>query len=180
MLPRTRIIRHARRIPPQVWRAGAQWYQVALCWASRIGRAHGYTTDQVAGVIAALSPLMHWTDNLATANEACRLHAGGLSTPPALTLSYTNTCKAWAILDGADPLTVLSGPKVVAFYLAILGAEHAVIDTWAYRAATGKNPPYSPTRRQVEMLTAEYAHAAARLGVSPRTLQAAVWLDIRQ
>lgn len=178
MLPAARLTRHARRLTPAHWRAGEAWYPVAWAWAQRIGRKWGYSPDQIAGVIAALSPLCPWAQNLRVANMACFYHARH-EDPPALSLCYANTLKAWRILDGEDPLTVLGGRKVTSFYLAILGADEPVIDTWAYRAAVGQDPPYTPTRKQYAALQDAFRKAAARVNVSPRTLQAAVWVSIR-
>lgn len=92
---------------------------------------------------------------------------------PVAELGRTTTTR-----DGAEPLAVLGGDKVRAFYRAICGDHHAVVlDAHMLRAARFKKPKTTPR---------EYARIAARLraearqhGERPAAFQAIVWCHIR-
>ena len=177
--PPARILSHYRHAAPEQVLAGVTWYPRAYHAGARIASKHGYTPEQACGVIASLSPLAPWDKNVEIAETAMVYHALGLGVQP-LTLAWTNSVKAWAILDGARPKDVLRGPKVTAFFAAIMGYEDAVtVDTWAWRAAYGCNPPYAPTPAQSGRTGDYYRQAARMVDLSPSALQAIVWIVIR-
>ena len=72
---------------------------------------------------------------------------------------------------------MLSGPKVRAFFSALLGARDVVVvDGWAARIA-GYPPPR--TDRQYQIIARAYRTAARRAGVDPVVLQATTWIAAR-
>jgi len=147
------------------------WYSDAYEACRAIADRTAIPTDTVIGIVAALSPRMRWSENLRQAELVCTTGDATHGLPDA-------RMKARAILAGAPPLTILRGKKVRAFYRAICGDKNAVvIDTWilrSFRFHTNK-----PTPRQYDRLAARIRRRAKRLGVTPRELQAAIWVQIR-
>jgi hypothetical protein len=77
----------------------------------------------------------------------------------------------------------VNGPKVGAFFRAILGADELVLDRWAIFAATGTGDREEnhKLRRDVRaaMVTA-YKRAARQARCTVRDFQAAVWIATRE
>lgn len=134
-----------------------------------MAQRHGVSVSTAAGVIAALSPRLHWDQNLLAASRCL-----GSEDVPGVFMA--NLVKAQRIFAGERPLDVLSGPKVRAFYLAILGRQAPVVDVWVARAA-GIRRELTP-RRYSEAARA-LTVAAERAGVPTTTFQATVWVAER-
>lgn len=153
-------------------RDGATWYSRARRECARIAEANGLRTRTVVGIVAALSPRIAWDLNLrAAANVAAGRPAGaGLG---------RNVQKAVAIRNGLDPESILSGPKVHAFYQAILGDEYAiVIDVWILRALGHKGKNCTP--KQYKKYAEIVRNSAVRCGCRAAEFQAIVWVHVRQ
>jgi hypothetical protein len=90
-----------------------------------------------------------------------------------------NVRKAERIRDGESPDAVLGGPKVRAFYRAILGdASAVVVDSWMLRACGhGRD---TCTEKQYRAYARELAHCARLVGCKPSEFQAIVWCHIRK
>lgn len=167
---------------------GARWYSDARAACEALAAETGFTTAQAIGAVAALSPRVHWHENIDDARTLLEWAADqrdgtyrydvpvwGLK----LRAFLANVHKAVECLTVSDPLTVLNGPKQRAFYRNIAGdADQVTVDVWATRAATrGKrDTPGS----EYAVFAAAYRRAAARVGVSPRDFQAAVWIAQRE
>jgi hypothetical protein len=162
----------AWRQAPEHWEAGASWYPSARAEAAAMSPGD---IARGAGVIAALSPRAHWNVYRRWAREILAAADAGASEPPAVGIGLFRD-RAWRIAQGAEPLDVLQGPKVRAFYRAILGEPIPVVDVWAARVAGWNGQIKPPT---YEALTAAYERAAGILGVNPSTLQAATWIAAR-
>lgn len=175
-----RVIRRLARKLVALWHAadaaartaGVQWYRAARAMARKLGRQHNVTTATAAGVIAALSPRLTWSYNVVAAN----LVLGQAERVPGV--FRANLAKARAIANGARPLSVLSGPKVRAFYRALCGDESAaVVDVWTARAA-GVNPEglspqlYDQVARALKM-------GADEVGTTTSAFQAVAWVAVR-
>lgn len=109
---------------------GMSWYEDANLVARTLDPVH---PEKGAGVLAALSPRMPWDRNIMLAIRAFEDgHATG-----ALSL---NCAKADRIMAGEDPLSVLGGDKVRAFYGAIVdpAGDDVVIDRHAFDIAVGR------------------------------------------
>lgn len=169
--------------------SGTGWYLEARYFAGDLAHSTPYSVEQVAALIAVLSPQVSWENNQQAAVKAVDLHLAGDwdgESLPGYSGYRINARKAKRILDG--DIDALVGPKVTAFYNAIRGdLTDVVIDIWAIRAARPKDinvaklfrddeMPNMPERRAV---VEAYKRAAALRGVAPSEMQAIVWTVIR-
>ena len=153
-----------------VKRQGADWYRLAGAAARSMARKHGVTRACAAGVIAALSPRLTWSYNV----RAAELTLQGGDVPGVFRASLA---KARRIAAGERPLSVLSGPKVRAFYRALMGdTSAAVVDVWTARAA-GVLGDAGPARL-LEVASA-LRLAAAEVGRPVAHVQATAWVVVR-
>jgi hypothetical protein len=149
----------------------AGWYRNSRRTARRLARQYGGGLGRAAGIIAALSPQVQWKVNVRMAEDMLR---DGWATGQ----TYANLLKAERILQGERPLTVLGGPKVRAFYRAMMGDEDAaVIDTWMLQAIGWERKGVS--LRQYERCAAALRAAAAQTGLTTAGFQAVVWTQVR-
>jgi hypothetical protein len=158
-------------------RLGAAWYPNAQAMCAAMVRT-SFARDGACGVVAALSPRNGWAQNLAQAAAVLAAKRQRKGCPRVHTTAMR--AQAWRIAGGADPLDVLNGPKVRAFYRNLTGDSQAVtVDVWAARAALGVTdvPPITP--KVYADIAHAYWRAAMMRGVDPSTLQATVWIDIR-
>lgn len=158
--------------------SGIAWYSRAETAAAAMASGP-ITARDAAGIVASLSPRNRWNVNLAQAAKVIT-HAlsGTLDVPAVSTLS--NRGKAWRIATGESPDVALSGPKVRAFFANITGDHDAVtVDVWAARAAEGCSIKAAPTGGRYNAIADAYRAAADAAGVTPREMQAAVWVHVR-
>lgn len=178
-----RILAVYRAASPECVERGLDWYRLAYAEAQYIAAASGVRVDQAAAIIAALSPQVSWGYNLEWALRVAQgdYRPGGFS---------ANLGKARAIRESdSDPLDILSGPKVRAFYACILNAGHTadvVIDRHAYDLAEGTRGAHvSLTPRRILATQESYQRAAQRLAdtgeatLTACQLQAITWLAWR-
>jgi hypothetical protein len=167
---------------------GLRWYRDAATIAGGVGRAAGYRGKRAvtvgAGILAALSPALLWSDSIPVAHD---IAATGTVGTDAFTTD-ANVVKALAIKNGADPLTVLVGNKVRAFYASIIakGETDAVcVDRHAMAIVAGRK---LTDREQggiinvgvYDAVALAYVDAAAALGLAPAVLQAITWVTWRR
>ena len=158
---------------PEVREAGAAWYPSARGEVRRLAKLAGCTVARMAAVVAVLSPRVTWRLNLMAAETLVRGH--GLL--PGL---GKNVERARALLNGADIRTTVRGPKVHAFYRALLGKpDAAVVDVWILRAAGVTVRRASPPRRVLERVAAALREGAQQAGVPVAHYQATVWIQVR-
>lgn len=168
---------------------GLSWYDEAHSLAQTLAEKHGVSVGTVAGIIAALSPMTSWGANKKLATKF--LEAGGLDA------GYLGIGlrKARAILEGADPETILMGvrgQKTAAFYAGILTCgitDRVCIDRHAYDLAvntkhTDSSRPNLAGKRYNEIAD-KYQRAARILSkeygpVSAAQVQAVTWVTWRQ
>lgn len=176
--------------PGLIQGAGRVWYyeESARCadWAGR----HGVTLDQAAGAAAVISPGMRW--------ENVFSHLTALQRNPhhkVPTYSREFVERALRILSGKVPAdSVVSGPKVTAFYrlLATAGrADDVVIDGHAWNIATDnavvfrRRPGYAPpessrvTDKRYRLAVEAYREAGEVLGERAHAVQATCWVHWR-
>jgi hypothetical protein len=150
---------------------GAEWYRESRRFARRLTREHGGGLGRAAGIVAALSPQVQWSRNKAMAEEVM---ATGWTTGQ----TTANIHKAVRIWEGERPLRVLGGPKVRAFYRAMMGHEDAaVIDTWMLQALGWHKR--GVTARQYERCAEALRTAASYTPLSTASFQAVVWTQVR-
>lgn len=180
---RNRLLRHYVEAGPACRAAGAAWYPNALRMATELaGSIAPRRIAMAAGVIAALSPRAQWAVNLAWAGRVIDAADSGDACPHVGLPD--GRAKAWHIAaSDLDPLDVLRGPKVRAFYQAILGNQSAaVIDIWAARAVLpdGEGEArWLSSELRYHQLAQNYRDAAAEIGLDVPTFQATVWLHVR-
>lgn len=172
-----RVYEHATKDQRE---AGLSWYRDAHSAAASLDPAN---PRRAAGVIAALSPQMWWARNL---ELAARAYADGKASG---TLGRS-VAQANAILAGADPLDVLRGPKVRAFFQLIADPDdpdNVVIDRHAVDIAVGRRQsiknrdhdfPLARRGRYARFADA-YRTAARLLGVTAAQTQAVTWVAWR-
>lgn len=162
---------------------GLAWYREAHRFARDVAANGGtLTVTRAAGVIAALSPMQGYAQNITLARKLAAHHAAGGLQPMSGYGLTRNTAKAWRILCGERPLDVLSGPKVRAFYRNITGCKTSVtVDRWAVRIALA-DPTHSGLvpKGEYEPIAQAFRDVAAELGVTARDLQAATWVAYRR
>lgn len=160
-------------------RVAIEWYPRTLAYAQEQARAYGFTVEQVAGALAALSPLQSWAGQLEFTPrilEFARNNPEGLAPDVPGPGFHTNKRKALAILRGAAPLSILGGLKVRAFYAAILGdTSSVVVDRHATSVAYAGNVPPTLTDKRYRDVAKAYALAAVAVGLAPAQVQALTW-----
>lgn len=143
---------------------GLSFYPGAHGLCRLLALAHNTTPQHVAGIYAALSPMNGWETNVSNTLDVLRyarrtnlFRAGrsvGISPPELVQVntSHANRDKAISIALGEDPLSVLKGKKVSAFYRAIASPHddtHIPIDRHLICLALGIS---SPTKSQLSRL----------------------------
>ena len=150
---------------------GERWYRESRRYARQLAREYGGGVGRAAGVVAALSPQVQWERNKVMARDV-------MATGEAIGQTGANLTKAWRIWSGERPLQVLGGPKVRAFYRAMMGDEDAaVIDTWMLQAIGW--PQQGLSARQYERCAAALTEAASYTHLTTAQFQAVVWTHIR-
>ncbi len=174
-----RIMRVYRAATAEQAEAGLRWYVAAHDAAAELDPGN---TRRAAGVIAALSPRTSWERNLLLARNA---YERGEATG-----ALGRSCRAAnAILAGGEPLDVLSGQKVRAFFQLIADPtdnQTVCVDRHAVRVALG----YDLSDRELSAIHLErnglygrfvdtYRRAADKLSVLPWQAQAVTWVTWR-
>lgn len=175
----TRNITKAYRLStPQDRADGMHWYDDARAFAAILDS----DVARAAGIIAALSPNQSWPVNRRMAAE---FYDGRRNVH-----TTNNVNKALAILGGAEPLSVLGGPKVRAFYANIMGldsAEAVTIDRHAIMVCEGRVMRDAELKahfgvRKNRQYVSEYVSAAKILSketgihMTPAQVQAITWV----
>lgn len=194
--PSTRnVMRIWRSATPQDIAEGREWY----------ARAHRLATEldpddveRAAGVIAVISPLISWRLNVRIARQAYALANDGATADEianGLPMLKRNARKAAAILSGADPDLIVSGPKVRSFWRTIadpFDVRGVVVDRHAFDVAIGRpllESERAPLlgRRGMYAATADCYIRAAKIvtretGIptSPADVQAVTWIIWRR
>ena len=163
-------------------RDGMRWYADAFRIATAVGRAAGYKGKRAAsvgaGILAALSPAGDW----ATVNVPAAWSV--VNGAPLPFVTGANLAKAQAILDGGDPLDVLVGAKVRAFYACILAkgdTDTVCVDRHAMAIPAGRKLTNAEQGAIgnvgiYDAVAAMYVDAAAALGVPAGVVQAVTWV----
>ena len=155
---------------------GTDWYEQAEEFARNLAAGTVFDTSTIAAVISAVSPRMPWGRNQYVAREIVRRYNDGGSFD-GLGLSK-NVNLAVDILDGADPNEVLRN-KRLNFWRNIAGDPNSVtVDLWATRIAVSYE--YDSPGTCYDAIANAYIEAAALLDVTPRALQAIVWVAYRR
>lgn len=171
-------------------RWGLQWYFDAHNFALTLGGGRAWHLSRNAGIVAALSPMNKWDNNKRKAAELVskrgRVPTGrGVANGIGL---GNNVAKAVAIYKGAEPLDVLGGDKVRAFYQTILDPTadiDPVIDRHAFDIAVGevtneKRRGILSRKGVYHDFARVYREAAKVAGVGASQMQAITWVAWRE
>lgn len=152
---------------------GANWYPEAYRAIQGLSERHKVSFDTAAAVVAVLSPQLRWTRNILAAEAAL----SGYHLPGVLGTSYR---KAVRIIAGENPLDVLGGPKVNAFYQNLRGDFQSVtIDTHAISIACGHSITVNKNTIKAgryEAFAEAYRIVARWVGQAPAIVQAITWV----
>lgn len=163
----------------------ATWYRDANKYAQTLASKFKLTNLQVAGIIAALSPLKSWNENKKIA-EQFLLNGNGKHTEAMKQKAkdikaYNNS------LEREFILTTLRGNKISNFFLNIAYPEakdHVTVDRHAIAVCLNRNINENEgvgiTDNQYEFLASCYRDAAERLGVLPNVVQSVTWVKWRK
>lgn len=171
-------------------RFGLSWYSHAHNTAASLGGGRLQHIERNAGIIAALSPLNHWTNNVRKASELISLRGRvqvvkGM--PNGIGLG-NNVAKAIAIYKGGDPNDILGGDKVTSFYRSIVnptGDIRPTVDRHAFDIAVGEQTSNKRrgalSRKGVyEDFADAYREAAKHVGIAAPQIQAITWMAWRE
>lgn len=177
---------------------GMGWYNNAHNICVTLGEKYGFSTDQIAGAIAALSPNNKWERNIQDAESIARAIATGLDPMEMKVCTFgNNKKKAIEILTlklNYDQIKViLKGQKIVAFFenIATDGkCDAPVIDGHAYNVWNGtvsglKDVP-SITPKAFAAIQDAYRDAARIASevqnqqIAPSQMQAVTWVAYRR
>lgn len=157
---------------------GASWYPQVLDIATTLATLHHVDTVTAAGIVAAMSPMTGWAENVKRATAFLGGH------PVGHLANIMGKCEA--IRGGAQPLDVLRGAKVRAFFACIMGSTSTVcVDRHAVDIALGRVTD-DATRKVLERkgnydrVAAAYVAAARGLGIVPSACQATTWIAWRR
>jgi len=144
------------------------WYRDAEEVAEEVARNLGTSLDVGASIVAAFSPRERWSTNVSKAI------AFSLGHKPAGLQNNLRMAEASLSLS----FDALKGLKTNAFARAIAGDTDAVvIDVWMCRAAMLDTD--SPNVGQYRMLSDAIRIVAREFGLTPRTVQALIWIIVR-
>ena len=144
----------------------ATWYADAQEVAEDVAEIMGTTLEVGASIVSAFSPRERWASNVAKAYS----FAHG---KPIVGLSNNLKMAQRATELGFD---ALRGQKTNAFARAIAGDDNAVvIDVWMIRAA-GLDASKGVNKSQYKALAEAVRTVAYSHGLSPRTMQALIWI----
>lgn len=178
------ITKWLNRASPEEWVHGLLWYPTAGVECQELSRLTGLSRASVCGVVAAISPMTRWEYNIRWAYNVIK-GSGPCAAYKA------NIEKAKLIAAGRDPMEVLSGDKVTAFYDLLLHggeSESCCIDSVAILAAMDYTPKLASSdkvsdvfRRKSQMarIREAYKQAGYRRGLRPSQAQAIVWTTYR-
>ncbi len=170
--------------------SGRTWYDKARAEISALAILHATTPEIAAGVVAALSPNTRWSTNLHDADSVLSVglspYTNGDYHECIVTTYNSNKAKAFAIAEidwsvRAEPLDILGGPKVRAFYSNLVGdSTVSTLDSHAYNALCGFRATGSDLPGMRAQLTRDareaYVRAATVKGETVAAFQAIIWV----
>lgn len=156
--------------------AGSGWYPVAHEEAKLLAAHYKLSVVRAAAIIAVLSPLTRWLGNLEDAWAVCDGGKARHSLP-------ANVAKAQRLLEGDGILEVLRGQKVTAFWQSLAApttTPAVTCDSWMARAFGLSQGDLFERKGVYTAVSNGVREAAYMVGVRPGTLQATVWLMVRE
>lgn len=164
------------------YQALVSWYDNARAFCAQLAAEHNLTVNQVAAVVAVVSPQLSWEKNKLTARRIIENFFNGA--PMTGVIAYpANIAKALRILQGEAPESVVSGPKVTSFYNNILGnASSVTVDRHALHIAlyglageSEKSGSITPTNKLYAVVADAYKIVADAVNLQPAQVQSVTW-----
>ena len=156
---------------PEIYYA-KNWYieahHIAELWASK----YNYTVPQVVGIIAVLSPLQVWHQNLRWAHSILKE-----VNPRCYGFLHAHK-KALAIKAGAKPSNILKGDKVKSFYASILRPHGSSIVIDRHMLKSIQYPKRTLIKKQYQKIASYFHHKALGHSMIGNEYQAMVWVAI--
>lgn len=159
---------------PETRRRGRRWYPTMRRRMLSIANEHEHSLAQVVAVLSITSVDAQLASNLRWTEEIVRGERTHGKYPT------DQIPKVRAALGARCPSRFVTGPKVNAFYRAVMGDPDAlVLDRWMIRLAVGHAGRHLrvPERAQVEEA---YRSAASRTGERVAHFQAILWIHLRE
>ena len=175
--------------------ASFDWYLIANNQLASLALDYKgqFSLQTIAAVTAALSPNNRWERNLIDCKALINAYnTGGLELASSIKCSTynNNKIKALKILAGGDPLDILGGLKVRAFYDNLLLGDSVTVDGHAYSIWAGeyipttKTPKISP--KLYNQIVADYRLATEAVNnilntnFKARQIQSTTWLTLKR
>jgi co-chaperonin GroES (HSP10) len=154
------------------------FYGDALKFASDLSKEYKYTTEQICGFIAALSPQTTWELNKRDTMKMCKGNKVGYATYKANVVKAQGIKKVTDTEQIYDIIYGRGANKTANFYLNITGNYSVVtVDRHAYKIAMNKTAGggVALTTKQYKQIETAYIIAAKKLNLEPAILQAITW-----
>ena len=173
---------------------GKVWYTNAHQICSALSDKYKLPLSTVVGVVSALSPNNKWDRNCQDEEQLIKAwHAGAEMDSVKVCTFNANKDKAWRILSepDTDPLDILSGRKVQAFYRCISGHDDSVcVDGHAYAIFMGERIPttqtpsigkglYEAIERSYQ-IASDHSYGLCGMKLTPAEVQATTWVTYRR
>ena len=159
------------------------WYGDAHNFAKSLAGRYNISVSKSTGVIAALSPVKTWSQNMICAEK---MIAVGQSHHMR---QFEDKAKRILSSSGSDKsiLAILRGSKISSFYLNILyptNTENITIDRHALSVSLGKwttDADYQGmTKTQYQFFVDCFKYTAKQIEISPLLLQSSTWEAFRK
>ena len=154
---------------------GAQWYNEL---SGELQRLYGDNANTFAAILAVTSPNATVKANVSLAYKAWQQWQADEPFTGFLSIVCTSLelLRASANAFGEVSPSVIRGTKIKHFFRAIVGDPQAVpVDRWMLRAFGFEFPTVARFRYIIDYVQKN----AARFGMTPRELQAAIWCGIK-
>lgn len=158
---------------------GTEWYTDARKLCSSLAREYNIELSVVAGVVATLSPAQRWEGNKTIARKLINDWSTGNVGSNGGYHTKQQTTKALGMLNNSSVEGFLKGPKVTAFYNAIMGNPSPTIDTWMIRGIEGLDFNKTISDQNYKRYAAALTEAAKHLCRPLHEVQATIWIVIR-
>jgi len=161
---------------PALRRRGRLWYPLMRRHLRSLAEEHQRPLSQVAAVLAITSVDVQLMTNLRWTEEILRGEREAGRYPA------NQTPKVRAVLGARYPCRYVTGPKVQAFYRAVMGDPDAlVLDRWMLKPVLGHERCHSiPGVRVRAQIEETYRAAATACGERTAHFQAIIWIALRE
>lgn len=163
--------------------AGKLWYLEAHEFAKELSHVYNIPLARVVGVIAALSPSVHWSANRRQAENLCRAHADGDPLESVVVTTYgRQAAKARTFLISNKINLGKRAFKTQAFYHNILypgGSDCVTVDQHMVAAANFTEFWVSSAHWCYNLFVDVIREIASDHGLQPHQAQAIIWLTYK-